>query len=919
MILARSPISILCVFFVSLPLVWAQSPIRIDDTYTFGVSSLGGIQFGGAGWDNYNPGHAISRYNGSITVTNTPDANIVFFFRGKSIKYYSDRDPKGGSASIRIDGEQSTTVGVEAPPSGFLFQELLWTSPALDAGDHQIVISNVGAKINPQKGIIGLDFFEIVPLDGANDVTPSSIGPGASNVPQNAVIVHDSDGTITYSGSGWGVKNSIPDSSIYLQGSAHTTTTPGDSCSFRFIGTDVWYFTDYAMGNAPVEIRVDGGPPERVTAASDTQISSYTQRMTWGKTGLKDAPHTVTIKHAGQSGSSMSVDFFRYIPGTGAEASLTSSGSTVGATSSAGSASSKSAPVSVIVGSSVGGFAVLTLLVLGGVLLFWRRRGKDQGEIEGHADEKQAPSWNSPPNSAHPSAVTYGGMTNNQSYGQYPRSQSTVPSGAYSGHPEVQHVADWFGLSRDQNKASIASWPAGGFADKYDAVSRGIGFFRLPRPYSLRMMTHVHGPLRLFSFLVLLNVCRVWSQSPIRVDDTFVYNDLNSNGIQFSSSRWSDYSPQNDPLRYNDSYTATNSSGANLRYTNDLEVGKSIKYYGDKDPSGGIATVRIDGQPYTNVSVSASSSGFQAQQLLWTSPSLDSNDHQIVISNIGARINPRKGLIGLDFFEIVPNSGANGIAPANLGPGASSVPQNAILVDSFHPSISYLGDGWQNKTSTPDSTIYLRGSARTTRFPGDSCYFNFNGSAVWYFTDYSLVNAVIAISVDGAPPELVDTAPNNTTLSRSQRLTWSRTNLTDGPHTIAVTHSGLAGSWATVDFFKYMPSSNSTTGATTSTTRTSSTSATKAASTNNIIPSSGSNSSIGGAIAGAIIGGILLLILITFGILVMMRRRRAYDRMIKGANEKSWNSLPTSSRHMLGQNASTVSHSTSYRTGRSVI
>ncbi|QRV81766.1 hypothetical protein RhiJN_09781 [Ceratobasidium sp. AG-Ba] len=432
------------------------------------------------------------------------------------------------------------------------------------------------------------------------------------------------------------------------------------------------------------------------------------------------------------------------------------------------------------------------------------------------------------------------------------------------------------------------------------------------------MTTHVHGPLRLFSFLVLLNVCRVLSQSPIRVDDTFVYNDQNSNGIQFSSSRWSDYSPQNDPLRYNDSYTATNSSGANLVF---FFRGKSIKYYGDKDPSGGIATVRIDGQPYTNVSVSASTSGFQAQQLLWTSPSLDSNDHQIVISNIGARVNPRKGLIGLDFLEIVPNGGANGIAPANLGPGASSVPQNAILVDSFHPSISYLGDGWQNKTSTPDGTIYLRGSARTTRFPGDSCYFNFNGSAVWYFTDYSLVNAVIAISVDGAPPELVDTAPNNTTLSRSQRLTWGRTNLTDGPHTIAVTHSGLAGSWATVDFFKYMPSSNSTTGATTSTstTRTSSTSATRAASTNDVIPSSGSHSSIGGAIAGAIIGGVLLLILIVFGILVMIRRRRAYDRMIKGANEKSWNSLPTSSRHMLGQNPSTVSHSTSYRTGRSVI
>ncbi|KAG9078256.1 hypothetical protein FS749_009769, partial [Ceratobasidium sp. UAMH 11750] len=155
---------------------------------------------------------------------------------------------------------------------------------------------------------------------------------------------------------------------------------------------------------------------------------------------------------------------------------------------------------------------------------------------------------------------------------------------------------------------------------------------------------------------------------------------------------------------------------------------KSIKYYGDKDPAGGIATVRIDGQQYTNVSLGAAA--FAAQQALWTSPALDSGDHQIVISNIGARVNPKKPVVGLDFFEIVPNDGSGDVVPSELGPGASSVPDNAILVDNTDPSISYGGNGWQPKvhpilTSLPVShslhpslrlqTAQFTSAARPTR------------------------------------------------------------------------------------------------------------------------------------------------------------------------------------------------------------
>ncbi|KAG9097159.1 hypothetical protein FRC07_010828, partial [Ceratobasidium sp. 392] len=142
---------------------------------------------------------------------------------------------------------------------------------------------------------------------------------------------------------------------------------------------------------------------------------------------------------------------------------------------------------------------------------------------------------------------------------------------------------------------------------------------------------------------------------------------------------------------------------------------------------------------------------------------------------------------------IVPNDGSDDISPSNLGPGASNVPKNAILVDDLDASITYGGNGWQPKPSTPDSTIYLRGSARTTRFPGETCTFRFSGTAVWYFTDYAMGNAAVAISVDGGPPETVNTTAASRTASRSQRMAWSKADLEDGPHTVMITHADWAG------------------------------------------------------------------------------------------------------------------------------
>ncbi|KAG8744308.1 hypothetical protein FRC10_010380 [Ceratobasidium sp. 414] len=439
---------------------------------------------------------------------------------------------------------------------------------------------------------------------------------------------------------------------------------------------------------------------------------------------------------------------------------------------------------------------------------------------------------------------------------------------------------------------------------------------------------------RCVSYVCFLYLSLVLAQNPIRLDDTDKYTGSNPGGIQFSDSNWTDYSPIHTNARYNGSYSASNKAGANIilffrgksaysvfnRSVTHHATGQSIVYYGDEDPAGGIATVRIDGQQYTNVSVGASL--FSAQQALWTSPALDSGDHQVVISNLGARLNPKKPIVGLDFFEIVPNDASGDVAPLELGPGASSVPENAILVDNTDPTIAYGGNGWQPKPSTPDSTIYLGGSAYSTRFPAESCTFRFSGTAVWYFTDYSMGNAVVVISVDGGPVEAVNTTAPSQALSRSQRMSWSKTGLSDGPHTVMITHADWAGTWATVDFFKYLPGSNITTSSATSrpatsSESTSSSSATAAASTNFGTSNSGFNPALGGAIAGGVIGGVVGLTLLALVILALIRTRRKQNLQGSRARltgEPSWNSLPASGRSAVGHGSSEA-HAPSYPDG----
>ncbi|KAG8739596.1 hypothetical protein FRC10_005397 [Ceratobasidium sp. 414] len=197
----------------------------------------------------------------------------------------------------------------------------LWTSPSLDSGDHQIVVINTGGTL------IGLDNLVVTPNNGASDIAPANLGPGAKNVPAGAVLVDDADSSIKYNGSGWQSQvrcfpsyrwqdwHSFPfKTGTYFRGSMHNTSNPGDSCTFTFTGTQLFYFIGDLNNSASIGISIDGEPAVKVDNARDGN-TTFVQKLVWSSPTLNDGRHTATITHAGNPGDLVGVDFFMYQPG----------------------------------------------------------------------------------------------------------------------------------------------------------------------------------------------------------------------------------------------------------------------------------------------------------------------------------------------------------------------------------------------------------------------------------------------------------------------------------------------------------------------------------------------------------------------------------------------------------------------------
>ncbi|EUC54250.1 transmembrane protein, putative, partial [Rhizoctonia solani AG-3 Rhs1AP] len=325
------------------------------------------------------------------------------------------------------------------------------------------------------------------------------------------------------------------------------------------------------------------------------------------------------------------------------------------------------------------------------------------------------------------------------------------------------------------------------------------------------------------------------------VDDAYIHNSYQPNGTQSSGyldgiqyyPAWSH--DNGDSKWFNDTYSSLKKARSNLIY---FFQGDTIHYYGETGGSDHAPVmVYLDGDPKGEmVLTNTSTSTINYEQLLWSKTGLGSGDHQIIVTHGGQT----GQVVGLDYFVIESD---HEFVPSRAGPAASSIPPGAIIVDDNNLEFITYTNWLTEVFESGGVKFYYNNTIHRTKVPGSYATFKFTGTAVWYLTDTYLTHADLNITLDGVFNDVVKTR-SGTTLS--QRIVWNATDLEYGEHTVIVTHKDDASSYATLDYFMYLPGE-----------------------------SPQKPKSATGPIIGGVIGGAVLVALCMAGYMLVRRRRAA--------------------------------------------
>ncbi|MEP7059190.1 MAG: GH25 family lysozyme [Actinomycetota bacterium] len=200
---------------------------------------------------------------GSYLVENRPDASVSFAFTGGRVTWYSANGPKGGIASVAVDGSAvaSTSTYSSSPRFG-VGHELGGLAP----GSHVLTITVSGSHAPRSTGLrLGVDGLK---RGGTLYKSPSPLA------------------------ARWATAHGVPGAESTL-----ISDTPGAAAWLTFHGTGVTLDTLVGpdMGRAAVSI---DGRLVRTFDLSSTSVATATRSIT----GLSDASHTIRILATGEHG-----------------------------------------------------------------------------------------------------------------------------------------------------------------------------------------------------------------------------------------------------------------------------------------------------------------------------------------------------------------------------------------------------------------------------------------------------------------------------------------------------------------------------------------------------------------------------------------------------------------------------------------
>lgn len=171
-------------------------------------------------------------------------------YLGDGIDFWSHINVgNSGQYILQLDGSPAETVSLNAAEPNPRVP--IWQKSGLSLGDHDLIGVFVSGGGSGCKGY--LDSFACVATSivcghgstityrvhnsqyATDGFDLKSVGPAARDVPSNAIVVDNTDPTVSYKGQ-WTHGSGI----LFYQQTTSLTTTPGDSFTFHFSGTAIW-------------------------------------------------------------------------------------------------------------------------------------------------------------------------------------------------------------------------------------------------------------------------------------------------------------------------------------------------------------------------------------------------------------------------------------------------------------------------------------------------------------------------------------------------------------------------------------------------------------------------------------------------------------------------------------------------------
>jgi hypothetical protein len=220
-------------------------------------------------------------------------ASATASFNGTFLVWIGKKSPDYGLAKVTVDG--GTPVNVDLYSAATAWQQKVWDTGILPAGDHTVKIEWTGVRnANGMGASINVDAFDI-----AGTVTQAAAAP--------PVRYEQNDSHFVYAGA-W-TNSSTTSASA---GSFRYANTTGSSVTVTFVGSYLSWVTKKSPVYGQAKVTLDGGTPVTVDLYNATEI--YKQKV-WESGTLVPGAHTVKIewtgaKRSAATGTNIGVDAF---------------------------------------------------------------------------------------------------------------------------------------------------------------------------------------------------------------------------------------------------------------------------------------------------------------------------------------------------------------------------------------------------------------------------------------------------------------------------------------------------------------------------------------------------------------------------------------------------------------------------------